>query len=184
MSGFRRRLLRGENIDKIPWIEIQETLVFGDSISSIKEMWDIDTGKVFRPDDDGTFILQLDSYPAKIGIEWNPNVTTVREDLLSSRWISKISPYLFAPIAGTVKIFHWTFRNNIGLVSVPVGLFNGMVDVEQFTETFKGCSNLKGQTPKSDGMELWERFPDADGTECFSGCTSLENYDEIPDGWK
>ena len=47
------------------------------------------------------------------------------------------------------------------------------------SELFNGQSNLTGKAPR-----LWELAPNAIHTNCFKGCTSLSNYNEIPDDWK
>ena len=51
--------------------------------------------------------------------------------------------------------------------------------ITNFVETFKGCSKLTGTAPT-----LWIQFSSANRTQCFNGCTKLDNYADIPDGWK
>lgn len=45
--------------------------------------------------------------------------------------------------------------------------------------TFSGCYNLTGNAP-----ELWTRDNVQNSYYCFSGCSKLDNYTEIPDTWK
>ncbi|MFA9381568.1 MAG: hypothetical protein ACERKO_10970, partial [Acetanaerobacterium sp.] len=55
----------------------------------------------------------------------------------------------------------------------------GDVSFTSFNAAFKGCVNLTGEAPP-----LWNLYPSLDGTECFHGCTGLDNYDDIPAEWK
>lgn len=56
--------------------------------------------------------------------------------------------------------------------------------------TFYLCFNLTGETPKTNGIELWKRaglisYPAmTNGLICFYGCTNLANYNSIPTDWK
>lgn len=147
-------------------------------------MWNLATGQEFLPDNWHSFALSADSYPAKMGIEWNSNVKTINGNLFSNSRIIGLSPYLFAPIAGTVESFYRAFAFNTGLRTVPSELFDGVKNIRDngFQETFRD-TYITGSTPKSDGMELWEKFPYA-GLSCFRLCTMLDNYSQIPDYWK
>lgn len=58
------------------------------------------------------------------------------------------------------------------------------------TRMFQNCTSLSKApsayiyyTDRSKSGKLWE-FPGIIGTECFKGCTQLQDYDEIPDDWK
>lgn len=64
-----------------------------------------------------------------------------------------------------------------GNLNIPYNvMFSTLTDC---SELFNGQSNLTGKAPR-----LWELAPNAVHTNCFKGCTSLSNYDEIPDDWK
>lgn len=46
---------------------------------------------------------------------------------------------------------------------------------------FASCKNLRGVVPAD---KLWNSGKTFNSSGCFYGCTSLDNYDEIPAGWK
>lgn len=77
-----------------------------------------------------------------------------------------------------VTSFDTTFSSN-PLSSIPVGLFDKCINVKTFATCFAGCYNLTGNAP-----DLWNKFPNANGTGCFSDCTKLSNYAQIPADWK
>lgn len=62
--------------------------------------------------------------------------------------------------------------------SIPDGLFANC-PVTNFKRTFYNCQHITGSVPR-----LWETHPNADGTECFLGCTNASNYADIPASWK
>ena len=84
------------------------------------------------------------------------------------------------------------FKNNTELTSVYgcfsecIGLdgyiyknmFNNNTKLTNFSYTFRVCKNLKGEAP-----EVWLR-ENTNNYCCFSGCTSLSNFNEIPSNWK
>ena len=92
----------------------------------------------------------------------------------------ELSNQLFAKCPQLTKC-NGTFYYCSGLTSISSGLFSDKTNpkITTFVECFAGCSNLKGTAPA-----LWSQFSGADRTRCFSGCTKLDNYNEIPDGWK
>ena len=47
--------------------------------------------------------------------------------------------------------------------------------VTNFKDCFLSNSTLTGNAP-----ELWNTLPSADGIGCFTDCTGLDNYDDIP----
>lgn len=95
--------------------------------------------------------------------------------------ITSIPSNLFDPLKGIdQKIEMWNmFSHCESLTSIPEGLFEGLKNVTAFAEVFFNCSHLTGPAPR-----LWEMFPNANGRQCFTNCTGLSNYDEIPDSWK
>ena len=75
-----------------------------------------------------------------------------------------------------------TFRGCGGIEYIENQAINGTnnPDVRELTYTFAGCSKMTGTAPK-----LWETHSSANSRAyCFSGCTNLSNYSEIPDAWK
>lgn len=90
-----------------------------------------------------------------------------------------------------LKVLRSCFSNCEKLISIPENLFVNNKKITNFMQIFDGCRNLAGTTPKdSDGGEIWERagkegFPASiSGGYCFRNCTLLDNYANIPAGWK
>ena len=115
------------------------------------------------------------------------NVTEFYRTFDECEHIANIPGTLFENCSN-VKIFYETFSSCYSLTSVPEKLFDNCKKVESFGHTFGGCFMLTGNAP-----ELWKRGTNSeeneykgnpDGVNCFSGCTRLQNYDEIPDYWK
>lgn len=83
-----------------------------------------------------------------------------------------------------------TFNGCTSLTSIPETLFNNNKEITNFTTMFQGCTSLTGNTPTTDGLQLWERagqtgYPSSIyGTQCFYRATRLTNYSSIPTGWK
>lgn len=127
--------------------------------------------------------IRSTGYPYRIGIEWVPDTVSVYNIFSQLDPIITVSDRLLAPIAGTlITVANLFDRSNI--VTVPDNLFRGCDNLVDFSNCFYGCNDMRGRTPKVDGLELWERFPDANGQFCFYECTGLDNYDEIPEEWK
>ena len=85
-----------------------------------------------------------------------------------------------------------TFRNCFSecqrLETIGKDIFKDCEKVTDYVGTFSNCSSLTGNAP-----ELWllgtnsetngyQGYPDGDA--CFYGCSSLDNYSEIPNYWK
>lgn len=51
----------------------------------------------------------------------------------------------------------------------------------KISDMFRYDSNVTGTVPAN---KLWNSGKSFNSTTCFNRCTSLTNYDEIPDGWK
>ncbi len=91
-----------------------------------------------------------------------------------------------------VTDFFIAFHSCLSLTSLPVSLFDNNLNVTNFELTFGGCPSLTGITPNTNGIELWMRsapeytqYPDEINVSyCFSSCTNLDNYDDIPEGVK
>ena len=56
--------------------------------------------------------------------------------------------------------------------------YTGTISVRQM---FYGCSKIVGTVPAD---KLWNSGKTFNADSCFRNCTSLTNYDEIPDTWK
>ena len=98
--------------------------------------------------------------------------------------------------------FDMTFYDCFSLTSIPARLFDNCINTISFDQTFSNCTNLSGESPYTiiDGTKyyLYERKqrPDYFATpeesfhnnensnECFLGCTSLSDYNDIPSSWK
>ena len=73
------------------------------------------------------------------------------------------------------------------LTEIPEGLLENSQRVTSFYRTFAGCENLTGEAP-----ELWKRVTEdtidyigiPDGAGCFSYCSKLINYQDIPEYWR
>ena len=87
-----------------------------------------------------------------------------------------------------VKSFNNCFRHCYNLTTIGENIFEGCTNVEDYGHTFSGCGKISGKAP-----ELWllgtnseenDYQGNPDGLNCFAGCRSLDNYDEIPDYWK
>lgn len=84
--------------------------------------------------------------------------------------------------------FSQLFENCVSLTSIPRDLFDDCDNVTSFYRTFSGCENLTGEA-----LPLWERVENGqtndyigtpNGENCYQGCTSLTNYNDIPTYWK
>ena len=65
------------------------------------------------------------------------------------------------------------------VTNIPQNLFANCNKISNFQSTFYACSKITGNAP-----ELWNRDNVTNSRYCFSGCTNLSNYSEIPDSWK
>ena len=85
-----------------------------------------------------------------------------------------------------------TFRNCFNgcqkLETIGKDIFKNCDKVTDYVGTFANCSSLAGNAP-----ELWllgtnskenDYQGNPDGGACFYGCSSLDNYNEIPNYWK
>lgn len=93
-----------------------------------------------------------------------------------------------------VTSFNSTFYGCTGLTSLPAELFDNNKKVTNFGKTFMGCKALAGESPYSivndAKVHLYERttalgFSNVSTkTDCFDGCTGLNDYSDIPTAWK
>ena len=101
--------------------------------------------------------------------------------------LEAIGDYAFANCS-SVTSFESMFRNFENLITIGEHMFEGCTNVESYIETFRDCYNLTGKAPKlwltGDNSEENGYSGTPNGINCFTGCTGLENYDEIPNYWK
>ncbi len=76
-----------------------------------------------------------------------------------------------------VTNFNGCFRGT-DITAIPTGIFDNNTSANNFSSTFNGCSSLTG-----DSDDLWIKFPAATGTSCYTSCTGLSDYSEIPADW-
>lgn len=68
-------------------------------------------------------------------------------------------------------------------------------EMENVSETFAGCTSVRGESPytMTDGgkVRLWERESHPDVFKsvtsfylCFEGCRALDDFGEMPEDWK
>lgn len=86
------------------------------------------------------------------------------------------------------------FEGCASLGEVPVSLFDGAADITAFDRIFSGCSSLTGESPYTiiDGIRIHLYQRDGSGafavpvsySGAFTGCSSLSDFDEIPQTWK
>lgn len=83
------------------------------------------------------------------------------------------------------------FDSCTSLKYIPSDLFRYNTSMQNFNSAFKNCTSLISSTPvDSNGNKLWQRnasngyIDNIDGTDCFSGCENLLDWEEIPDDWK
>ena len=65
------------------------------------------------------------------------------------------------------------------VTNIPQNLFANCNKISNFQSTFYACNKITGNAP-----ELWNRDNVTNSRYCFTGCTNLSNYSEIPDSWK
>lgn len=87
------------------------------------------------------------------------------------------------------------FNGCTKLTTVPVGILDNNKKITSVYEMFNGCTLLTGSSPyttvNSVNVHLYERadYPETFTTpntirNCFTGCTGLSDYDDIPADWK
>lgn len=71
------------------------------------------------------------------------------------------------------------FMSNIKLEYVPETLFDNCESATNFGSCFASCSSINSFVP-----ELWIKYPNADGNDCYLRCTKALNYSDIPSSWR
>ena len=107
--------------------------------------------------------------------------------------LQSVSEDLFSHNPGVTR-FGQTFSNCSALTAIPIGLFDNNKKAIIFTQTFSDCASLRGESPYTmvDGRKthLYERrfhpelFTTPSAYGCFSGCTGLTDYAQIPPDWQ
>lgn len=165
MSEFRRRLMMQ---------------------SGKKEEWCI-----YRTEEDSTDVLLGSELKSVERIEFEDgtiisNPSSYQYHIFDNKGEHKVK-FVFKENANE---FIGLFLDCVNLVKVPTGMFRKHPNVIYFTQAFQNCINLTNTPKDADGGELWERvgkqgYPSTiDGTQCFRGCSSLPNLDQIPSEWK
>lgn len=195
--GDFNRLYRGStNISKI--------LNWGNSNMSLVMAEQAFSGYVNLTEVAGDEFGVLSRVPSFLRTFFNcSGLTTVSEDLfkycnattnfsgtfLNCTSLSAITNNLFINCYNAIN-FSQVFQGCTSLTSIPETLFNNNKEITNFTTMFQGCTSLTGNTPTTDGLQLWERtgqpgYPSSIyGTQCFYRATRLTNYSSIPTGWK
>lgn len=117
----------------------------------------------------------------------NPSLTNISEALGNST-LQTIPVDEFSNNKELVNVSK-VFLNSSQLTNMPN--FKENKKITDFSHAFQNCTSLRGSTPTDEnGYKLWERagkpgYPETiNGEGCFSGCTQLDDYNEIPDNWK
>jgi hypothetical protein len=90
------------------------------------------------------------------------------------------------------QVWREAFSYCTGLTALGKGMFpvwkNFPNNGRMFQETFHGCVNLEGWSASlNDERLLYEAYPNlspTDTLQCYTGCTQLFDYSEIPYAWK
>lgn len=103
------------------------------------------------------------------------NVTNYTECFSGDTGLESVPNDIFynADITGYLS-FNDTFRGCISLAEIPEQMFNTNAQSAALYNCFNGCVNMAGSAP-----HWWEIYGQSGGM-CFAGCTSLENYEDIP----
>ncbi len=79
----------------------------------------------------------------------------------------------------SVLYFNNTFTGCGALTGIPLDTFSGCTSILYMVEAFRDCVSLDGNAP-----DVWNTNPSANGTDCFTNATGLDNYyTEIPLAW-
>ena len=101
--------------------------------------------------------------------------------------ITSIPDRMFANCT-KITSFERAFEDCGNLQTIGEGVFDGCKNVTSYAYTFSGCINLKGKAPKlwllgtNSAENNYRGNPNGEG--CFSECTGLDGFEEIPKYWK
>ncbi len=134
-----------------------------------------------------------------------PAITTFERTFADCTSLESLPADLFSAIGtkDTGITLSECFSGCASLKSLPTSLFDTVRRINYIDSCFKGCTSLTGESPYTviiagDGTEshihLYERergddFPNAPVStsahaDCFSGCTGLTDYANIPSSWR
>ena len=111
------------------------------------------------------------------------NITSFEAAFYECSSLTSIPSDLFANCTN-VSSFAGTFYGCSSLTSIPSNLFANCPNVLSFEETFFGCTSLTGNS-----IRLWAEGREGitetqGGKQCYTDCTGLSDYDQIPENWK
>ena len=111
------------------------------------------------------------------------NITSFEAAFYECSSLTSIPSDLFANCAN-VSSFAGTFYGCSSLTSIPSNLFANCPNVLSFEATFYGCTSLTGNS-----IRLWAEGREGitetqGGKQCYTDCTGLSDYDQIPENWK
>ena len=120
-----------------------------------------------------------------------PNVTSFAYTFYGCSSLTNIPSNLFANCPSVLS-FEATFYGCSLLSSIPADLFTNNQKVKYdpdneiygFKQTFFGCTSLTGNS-----IRLWAEGREGitetqGGKQCYTDCTGLSDYDQIPENWK
>lgn len=129
-----------------------------------------------------------------------PAITSFEATFSGCTALASLPEKLFAAIGTKTSSITLSecFYKCSSLSSLPAGLFDTVRRISYIDSCFEGCSSLKGESPYTvigdTKIHLYERergddFPNAPvnasaHANCFTGCTGLSDYSEIPSDWK
>ena len=111
------------------------------------------------------------------------NVTSFDGAFEGCTSLTSIPADLFANCPEVLS-FSGAFANCSSLTSIPSNLFANCPNVLSFEATFYGCTSLTGNS-----IRLWAEGREGitetqGGKQCYTDCTGLSDYDQIPENWK
>jgi len=131
-----------------------------------------------------SYCTSLSAIPEKL-FEKNINIKFLSRTFEGCTGLAVIPEKLFEK-NGNIIDLKYVFGGCTALTTIPEKLFDQNVNVKDFSDAFSKCTGLTGTTPKTNGIELWERsqypqYPSSiDLRGCFRDCTGLDNYNDIP----
>lgn len=172
MSEFRRRLLMQQTntVKSDDWCEYE----YDEYASTL--------GYKLLLINDGSKVSKIEFEDGNV--IYNPNAGQIAhpKPILG---INKVRFTLKKDITSAYNLFYYT-----ALIRVQTDIFRNCKLINDFSRTFYQGYYLTNTPLDEDGGELWERagkqgYPSSiNGTLCFTGCTSLPNYGQIPPEWK
>lgn len=123
---------------------------------------------------------QLETIPSTLKIPNNvTNVLGMFYLCSALKNVKLVNNFLHKDINNMQSMF-WlsSFDGDITNIWPDEFTYNGTIKISNM---FNGCSKMTGIAPAD---LLWNSGKTFESYGCFAGCTSLDNYDEIPADWK